>query len=210
MRNGRCENRLCARAPRARQGSRFGSKVFLVDCLLRRTLNMAKISITKRARAFHSKCNHSKNITATRYRTDVIWSVLLLHIRASLSMMLARDYPSCHATKSTLVILVANNVHTLRWHVTHVNPIDHLLYLKRKVRAQSLQLNLRELTCVIHQMCAAIPQQYIHRHILSMSTRYIVVNATPSGCIKYWNEIKYDVIWFCCFCFKGVHVNPLT
>ena len=54
-----------------------------------------------------------------------------------------------------------------------------------KVRAQSLQLNLRELTRVIHQICAAIPQQYIHRHILAMSTRYIAVDATPGGCTKY-------------------------
>ena len=33
----------------------------------------------------------------------------------------------------------------------------------RKVRAQPLQLNLKKLTRVIYlQMCAAIPQQYIH------------------------------------------------
>ena len=50
----------------------------------------------------------------------------------------------------------------------NLNPIDDLLdLLKHKVRAQ---LYLRELARVIHQMCAAIPQQYIHRHILSMST----------------------------------------
>ena len=44
------------------------------------------------------------------------------------------------------------------------NPIDHLLdLLKYKVRTQPLQLNIRELiTRVIHQMCAVIPQQYIH------------------------------------------------
>ena len=52
-----------------------------------------------------------------------------------------------------------------------LNPIDHLLdLLKRKVRTQPLQLNLRELTRVIQQMYAAIPRQYIHRHSLSMST----------------------------------------
>jgi len=45
--------------------------------------------------------------------------------------------------------------------------------LKRKFRAQPLQLNLKELTCVVHQMCAAIPQQYIHRHMLSTSARYL-------------------------------------
>ena len=50
-----------------------------------------------------------------------------------------------------------------------LNRIDHLLgLLQRKIRAQPLQRNLRELTRVIHQMCAAIPQQYIHTHILSV------------------------------------------
>ena len=71
---------------------------------------------------------------------------------------------------------VENNVHTLRWPAKSLdlNPIDHLLdLLKRKVRAQPLQLNLKELICAIYQMCAAIPQQYIHRHILSMSTRHL-------------------------------------
>ena len=59
-----------------------------------------------------------------------------------------------------------------------LNPIDHLLdLLKRKVRAQPLQQNLGELTRVIHQMYAAIPQQYIHIHILSMSTRFLAVDA---------------------------------
>jgi len=44
------------------------------------------------------------------------------------------------------------------------------------------------LTRVIHQMCADIPQQYIHvRHMLSMYTRYLVVDATPGGCT---NETK--------------------
>ena len=66
-----------------------------------------------------------------------------------------------------------------------LNRIDHLLDLfKRRVRTQRLQLNLRELTRVIHQMYAAIPQQYIYRHILSMSTRYLVVNVTPVGMFK--------------------------
>jgi len=67
-----------------------------------------------------------------------------------------------------------------------LDPIDHLFdLLQHKVRAQPLHLNLRELTRVIHQMCAAIPQQYIHRHILSISTQYLTVDATPGGCTKY-------------------------
>ena len=64
--------------------------------------------------------------------------------------------------------------------------IDHLLdLLKRKVRAQPLQQNLSELTRVIHQMCAAFPKQFIYRHMLSMRTRYLAVDATPGGCTKY-------------------------
>ena len=108
-------------------------------------------------------------------------------------------------------MLVANSVHKFRWLAKSLdlNPIDHLLdLLKRKVCAQPLQLNLRELTRVIHQMCAAIPQSYIHWHILSMRTRF-AVDAISGGCSKYWNEIKDDVNGFCSFCFKGVHVTDL-
>ena len=53
------------------------------------------------------------NITAMRLRTDVIRSVLL-HIRANLGMMLARDYASSRAVRNTLVIMVANKVLKLR------------------------------------------------------------------------------------------------
>ena len=120
------------------------------------------------------------NITANRYRTDVTRSVLLLHIHVKLGMMLARDYASHHEARSPLA---SSKQCTKR---LDLNPIDHLLdLLKRKVRAQPLQRNLRELSLVIHQMCAAIPQQYIHRHILSMSTRYLAVDATPGGCTQY-------------------------
>ena len=49
------------------------------------------------------------NITAMRYQNDVIRLLLLLHIHENLGMMLARGYASCHAARSTLVMLVANN-----------------------------------------------------------------------------------------------------
>jgi len=95
--------------------------------------------------------------------------------------------------ENTLVMIVTNNVHKLRWTAgsLDLNPIDNLLELsKRKVRTQPLQLNIRELTR------AAIPQvqQYIHRHVFSMSTRYLAVDATQSGCTKYRKEIKYYVV----------------
>jgi len=84
---------------------------------------------------------------------------------------------------------VAHNMQKLRWLTKSmylINLIDHLLDLfKRKVHAQPLQLNLRELPRVIHQICAAIPQTYIHRHILSMSTQCLAVDATSGGCTKY-------------------------
>jgi len=71
------------------------------------------------------------NITAMRYRNDVIRSVLFLHIRGSLGMMLTRDYALRHADRSTLVMIVANNVHNLRWPAQsmQLNPIDHLFDL---------------------------------------------------------------------------------
>jgi len=50
-----------------------------------------------------------ENITAMRYQNDVIRAVLLLRIHANLGMMLARDYASCHATRSTLVMLEAKD-----------------------------------------------------------------------------------------------------
>ena len=71
-----------------------------------------------------------------RYRNDVIRSVLLLHIRANLSMMLVRDYAACHATRGKLVMLVANNVQKLRWPANslNLNLIDHLLDLLKHSR----------------------------------------------------------------------------
>ena len=109
---------------------------------------MAKISITERAQVF--SCTRKKtiiiqgNLTAIKYRNDVIRSVLL-RIRANICMMLARDYASCHVARNTLVM------HKLRWPAQSLdlNPIDHVLdLLKRMVRAQPLQLNLRKFTRV--------------------------------------------------------------
>ena len=101
-----------------------------------------------------------------------------------------------------------------------LNPIDHLLgLLKCKIRAQSLQINLRELTRVIHQICAAIPQQYNHRHSLSMSTWYLFVDATPGGSTSIetklnttWFDFAVFLCWFglmkltkCVYCYLDVH-----
>ena len=91
----------------------FGRKVCTVDTLLWNTLNVAKLSITDMLKRFHahenSKCNYSR-----KHNCDDV-SKWRLHIRAYLGMMLAREYASCHAVRSTLVMIVANNVQTLRW-----------------------------------------------------------------------------------------------
>ena len=75
-----------------------------------------------------------------------------------------RDYASCLAARSTQVMIVVNNVQKLRWPAKSLdlNHNDHLSDpLKSKVGALPLQLNLGELTRVVHQMCVAIPQQYL-------------------------------------------------
>ena len=54
------------------------------------------------------------NITAMKYRNNDIRSILFLHFRANLGIMLARDYALCHADRSTLEMRVANNMQNLR------------------------------------------------------------------------------------------------
>ena len=109
-----------------------------------------------------------------RYRNDVIRSVLL-HVRANLSKMLARDYSSCHATRSTLVILVANNVHKLRWPAKSldINLIDHVLdLLKRKVRAKPLQLTRSQgaHACYSSGVCGHSTTVYSQTHFINEHT----------------------------------------
>ena len=100
------------------------------------------ITITERSGVLmHTKTPNvtiQGNITAMRYRNNAIQSVLLLHIRANLGMMLARDYAPCHAAISTIVMGLANNVQKLTRPAKSLdlNPIDHML--KHKVRAQPL------------------------------------------------------------------------
>ena len=100
-------------------------------------------------------------------------------------MVFALDYGSCHVARNTLVMIVANNVQTIRWPATSLD-LNHIIGpIETRFMHSHLQLNHREHTRVIHQMCAAILQLYIHRHNLSMRTRYLVVDGTPGGCTKY-------------------------
>ena len=145
MRNGECEHRSCVRATRARQRS----------CRIWKKSIPRWLSIMKNIKYGENKHNRTRsnlltqtksvtiqgNITVMRYRTDVIRSVLLVHIRANLGMMLARDYASCQTVRSILLLFVENIVQQHRWPAKSldINPIDHLLdLLKHKVRAQPL------------------------------------------------------------------------
>ena len=65
----------------------------------------------------------------------------------------------------------ANNVQQLRWPAQSLdlNHIDQLLdQLKHKVRA-----------------CVRPFLNCSHRHIISTSSRYLAVDATPNGCTRY-------------------------
>ena len=67
-----------------------------------------------------------------------------------------------------------------------LNPIEHVWdLLKRKVRAQPLQPNIREITRVIHHIWVAISQQYLHSYIISMRTMCLAVIAAAGGHTKY-------------------------
>ena len=63
--------------------------------------------------------------------------------------------------------------------------------LKRNVRAQLLQPNLRECTRVTHQMCHSTTVSSQIHYI--MGTMYIAVIATTCGHTIYRIEIKYDL-----------------
>ena len=66
-----------------------------------------------------------ENIIGMRYRNDAVWFFFLIS---------DSDYASCQTARSTLVMLVANNVHKLRW------PAKSLDF-----NTQPLQLNLSTL-----------------------------------------------------------------
>ena len=84
-------------------------------------------SFARAPRARQGNVTIPGNITAMRYRNDVIRSFFLLHIRANLGIMLSRGYASCHTARNTRVMIVANNMQTLRWPAKglDLNPIDH-------------------------------------------------------------------------------------
>ena len=80
-------------------------------------------------------------------------------------------------------MIVANNVQQkLRWPAKSLKsksyrPLVGSTEMQGSCTAATTK-SLRELTCVIHQKCAAIPQEYIYRHSLSLSIWYLAVDAT--------------------------------
>ena len=110
----------------------FGRKVFLVDCLLwKKTYGENNHNRTRSSVFMHTMTESvtiQGNLTAMGYRNDVIRSVLLLlNIRAKYRMMLPRDFASCHAVRSTLLMLVANKVQQLRWPAHWIEILSILL-----------------------------------------------------------------------------------
>ena len=101
-------------------------------------------------------------------------------------MMLTNDNTPRHAARRTLVILVTNKRRTLQWPAQSMdlNPSKHVWdKLKRNVRTEPLQPNLRELMSVTHQMCHSTT---ISKQIHSiMGNMYIAVIATADGHTMY-------------------------
>jgi len=111
---------------------------------------MAKMNIKECAQAL--PCTHTKNC----FNRD---------------MMLTKDNTPRQADTGTQVILVTNKRRTLQWpaHSMDLNPCKHSWdILKRIVRVQPLQPNLKELTFVTHHMC--------HSTTVSSQIHYIIGN----------------------------------
>ena len=127
------------------------------------------------------------NMNAMWHPNDVVRSILLPHIRFNRDMMLAKDNTPCHAARRTLVMLVTNKRRTLQWPAQRMdlNPSKHVWdILKRNVRAQPLQPNLRELTRVTHQMC--------HSTTVSSQIHYIKGDSAP--CCNCHSRWTYNVL----------------
>ena len=103
-------------------------------------------------------------------------------------MMLAKDNTSRHAARSTQVIRVTNKRRTLQWPAQSMdlNPSKHVWdILKRNVRAQPLQPNLRELTRITHQMCHYTTVFSQIHYIMGNKLLNIAVIATAGGHTMY-------------------------
>lgn len=128
------------------------------------------------------------NLNARKYQNDILQPVLVPHVNGNRGMILAQDNAPCHVARNTRAMLAANNVQTLPWPAKSpdLNPIEHVWdLLKRKVRAQPQQLNMRELERDIMQAWATIPQRYLQRYIVSMRARCRAVIAAEGGHTKY-------------------------
>jgi len=117
--------------------------------------------------------------------------------------MLVKDNTPRHAARSTHVILVTNKRRILQWPAQSMdlNPSKHVWdKLKRTMCVHSRCNQISGSSGVLLIRCAIL-QQFLHRHIISWGTMYIAGIATAGGHTMYWNEIKYDLYWYCSFCF---------
>ena len=160
-----------------------------MDCIVWKTFNMAKMSITERAQAL--PCTHTIIcMHARKHERDVtskIRPVLLPHIRFNRDMMLANHNTPRTATRSTHVILVTNKRWTLQWPAQSMdfNPSKYVWdILKRIVRVQPLQPNLKELSRVTHQVC--------HSTTVSSQIHYVIGNNVH--CCNCHSRWTYNVL----------------
>ena len=118
-----------------------------------------------------------------RYRNKVIWLVLLLHIRANLVMMLARDYVSFHADRSTLVMSVANNVQKLS-----ANSFSHMQTVFHTCKSYFIHANHNSFMQTVFHTCKPY---FIHANlILYMNTLFHICITVFHTCKPLFHSCK--------------------
>ena len=135
------------------------------------------------------------NMNAMWHPNDVIGRFFLPHIRFNRDMMLVKDNTPRHSARSTQVILVTNK-HTQYGLKSQQARVGHWSSMCLHSRCNQIAGS----SCVLLIRCAML-QQFLHIHIISWGTMYIAVIATAGERTVYWNEIKYDLYWYCSFCF---------
>ena len=139
-------------------------------------------------------------MNAMWHPNDVIRWVILPHIRFNCHMTLANDNTPCYADRSTYVILLTNTVeHLIGLHMD-LNPSKHVWdILKRNVRASHCNQLSGSSRGLLTRF--AILQQFLHIYHIR-GTMYIAIIVTAGGHTMNWNEVRYDLYWYCSFCFR--------
>lgn len=128
------------------------------------------------------------NLNAARYQAEIVQPHVIPMARANRGMRLAQDNAPCHAARGTVAMLRANNVRVIDWppNSPDLNPIEHMWdELKRRMRQLPPQQTLAQLRRAAVQTWDAIPQNFIHRYIVSMRSRCLAVIRANGGNTMY-------------------------